>query len=105
MKLSEIAERLDLDMEDIKELMGLYVETTASDLKELKMAVESKNSEEVHKKAHSITGASGNLGLTELYEIAVKINSVARGNSLDGIESMVEEFSEKFNQLIKDLDL
>jgi len=105
MKLSEIAERLDLDMEDIKELMGLYLETTASDLKELKIAVESKNSEEVHKKAHSITGASGNLGLTELHEIAAKINSVARGNSLDGIESMVEEFSEKFNQLIKDLDL
>ena len=104
MKLSEIAERLDLDMEDIKELMGLYLETTASDLKELKIAVESKNSEEVHKKAHSITGASGNLGLTELHEIATKINSVARGNSLDGIESMVEEFSEKFNQLIKELD-
>jgi len=85
--------------------MGLYQETTESDLKELKKAIEAKDAEEVHKKAHSIKGASGNLGLTELHDVATKINDLARGNSLDGIEPMVDEFSEKFDQLVKELDL
>lgn len=105
MRLTEIAERLDLDLEDIKELMGLYLETTESDLKELKKAIKTKEIEGVHKSAHSIKGASGNLGLTDLHDTASKINDLARGNSFEGIEAMVDEFSEKFDQLIRDLDL
>ena len=32
MELEKLAERLGLDVEDIEELLELYVETTASDL-------------------------------------------------------------------------
>ena len=103
MRLDEIAKNLDLDIEDIKELLELYVETTASELKELKIALDAKKIEEVHKRSHSIKGASGNLGIMEIYDIVKKIDDLARENKCDGLDAMVEELSIKFNQLVEEI--
>jgi len=104
MDLKKIAERLGLDVEDIRELLELYVETTTSDLAQLKRAIETKNAELAHAKAHSIKGASGNLGLDEMYELAKEIDDRARVNSLDGLEDMVQVLQEKFNGLVKNFE-
>ena len=102
MELEKLAERLGLDVEDIQELFELYVETTTSDLAELKGAIEAKDAQLAHAKAHSIKGASGNLGLDEMYNQAKEIDDLARANSLDGVENMVHVLEDKFNSLIKD---
>ena len=104
MELEKLAERLGLDVEDIRELFELYVETTTSDLAELKGAIETKDAQLAHAKAHSIKGASGNLGLDEMYNPAKEIDDLARANSLDGLENMVQVLQEKFNSLIKDFE-
>ena len=104
MKLEKIAERLGLDVEDIRELLELYMETTTSDLAELKRAIEAKDAQLAHIKAHSIKGASGNLGLDEMYYPAKEIDDRARANSLDGLENMVQVLQEKFNSLVKDFE-
>jgi HPt (histidine-containing phosphotransfer) domain-containing protein len=102
MELEKLAERLGLDVEDIRELFELYVETTASDLAELKEAIETKDAHLAHAKAHSIKGASGNLGLDKMYQVAKEIDDRVRVNSLDGLENMLQVFQEKFNSLVKD---
>ena len=104
MELEKLAERLGLDVEDIQELFELYVETTTSDIAELKGAIEAKDAQLVHAKAHSIKGASGNLGIDEMYNQAKEIDDLARVNSLDGLENMVQVLQEKFNSLIKDFE-
>jgi len=104
MDLNELTERLGLDVEDIRELLELYVETTTSDLAQLKGAIETKDDELAHAKAHSIKGASGNLGLDEMYELAKEIDDRARVNSLDGLEKMVQVFQKKFNSFVKDFE-
>ena len=104
MDLNELTERLGLDVEDIRELLELYVETTTSDLAQLKGAIETKDAELAHAKAHSIKGASGNLGLDEMYELAKEIDDRARANSLDGLEKMVHVFQKKFNSFVKDFE-
>jgi len=104
MDLKKIAERLGLDVEDIRELLELYVETTTSDLTQLKGAIETKDAELAHAKAHSIKGASGNLGLDEIYELAKKIDDLARVNALDGLEDMVQVLQEKFNSLVEEFE-
>jgi len=104
MDLNELTERLGLDVEDIRELLELYVETTTSDLAQLKGAIETKDAELAHAKAHSIKGASGNLGLDEMYELAKEIDDRARVNSLDGLEKMVQVFQKKFNSFVKDFE-
>ena len=103
MNFDEIAKNLDLDIEDVKELLELYVETTTSDLKELKIALKEKKIEEVHKRSHSIKGSSGNLGIMEIYDIIKKIDDIACKNKFDGLDAMVEELSIKFNQLVAEI--
>ena len=102
MELEKLAERLGLDVEDIRELLELYVETTTSDLAQLKGAIEAKDAQLAHAKAHSIKGASGNLGLAEVYELAREIDDQARANSLDRLNEMIQVLEEKFNSLVKD---
>ena len=104
MELEKLAERLGLDVEDIRELLELYVETTTSDLAELKEAIEAKDARLVHEKAHSIKGSSGNLGLDEMYELAKEIDDRARGNSLDGLNEMIQALEKKFNSLVEDFE-
>ena len=102
MELEKLAKRLGLDVEDIQELFELYVETTTSDLAELKGAIEAKNTQLAHAKAHSIKGASGNLGLDEMYELAKDIDDHARVNSLDGLNEMIQVLEEIFNSLVEE---
>ena len=104
MELQKLAERLGLDLEDIRELLELYVETTTSDIAELKGAIEAKDAQLAHAKAHSIKGASGNLGLDEMYNLAKEIDDRARVNSLDGLEEMIQVLEEKYNSLVKEFD-
>ncbi len=102
MELEKLAQRLGLDVEDIEELLELYIETTSSDLAELKGAIEAKDAQIAHTKAHSIKGGSGNLGLENMYELAKEIDDCARVNSLDGLESKFKVLQETFNALAED---
>ena len=104
MKAKKLAENLGLEEEKFAELFGLYKETASSDLKELKFAISAGDAEKAHEKAHSIKGASGNLGLDELYETAKVIDDRARVNSLDGLEKMFQEFWESYEKLVKELE-
>ena len=103
MEVKDLAENLGLDVEDYNELFDLYMQTTSSDLEQLKSALDSGDAEKAHEKAHSIKGASGNLGLTELFEAAKAIDDRARLNSLGGLEKMVQEFSEKYEKVVEAL--
>lgn len=104
MELEKLADRLGLDVEDIQELLELYVETTASDLAELKGAIDAKDAALAHAKAHSIKGGSGNLGLDKMYELAKKIDDLARVNALDGLESIAQLMQETFNSLVEEFE-
>ena len=103
MQIQNLAENLGLDVEDFNELFELYVETTSSELEELKAAIDAGDAEKAHEKAHSIKGSSGNLGFNELYESAKAIDDLARVNTLDGLEAMVQELNEKYEKVVAEL--
>ncbi|RLB14131.1 MAG: hypothetical protein DRG35_05855 [Deltaproteobacteria bacterium] len=102
MQIQNLADNLGLDVEDFNEVFEIYRETTSSDLEELKRALDQGDAEKVHQKAHSIKGASGNLGLNELFELAKEIDDSARVNSLNGLESLVQAFYEKYERLVEE---
>jgi len=99
-EIAILAEKLGLDVEDIVELLELYIENVASDLSELDTALKAGDAAEVHKRSHSIKGASGNLGLNDLYEIACEIDNKARLNEIQGLDFMVQNFKEKYDGLV-----
>ena len=104
MDIKELAENLELDLEDFNEIFEIYMETTSSDLQELKVALRDGDAQKAHEKSHSIKGSSGNLGLNELYELAKQIDDRARVNSLNGLEDLVSDFYERYEKLVEDFE-
>ena len=104
MEFEKLAQSLGLDLEDIRELFELYVETTTTDLAELKGAIEANDAQLAHSKAHSIKGASGNLGLDEMYSLAKEIDDRARENSLDGLEGLIQALEQKYSRLVTEFE-
>ncbi len=103
-KISEVAENLGMEVDEIRELLELYVDTTRDDLTQLQAAVKAKDLTKAHEKSHSMKGSSGNLTLTELYELAKDIDDSIRSNHMDGIESKIERFALVFNAQAKEFE-
>ena len=59
---------------------------------------------DVFESAHSIKGASGNLGFHDIFAVAKEVEMNARENSLDGASEAVGTIRERIQQLALDLD-
>ena len=104
MDIKKLAENLELDLEEFSEIFEIYIETTSSDLQELKVALRDGDAKRAHEKTHSIKGSSGNLGIDELYELAKQIDDRARVNSLNGLEDLVRNFDEIYKRLVEEFE-
>jgi len=104
MGIAELAENIGLDLDEFAEIFEIYVETTSSYLEELKTALRDGDTKTAHEKSHSIKGATGNLGLEELYELAREIDDRVREDSMNGVEDMVNTFQEKYEKLVEDFE-
>lgn len=102
MRISELAENIGLDVEEFNEIFEIYMEITASDLQELKDALDAEDAEEVHRKAHSIKGSSGNLGFNELFQLAGEIDDHAQNYNLNGVDNLVHNFRDKYERLVEE---
>jgi HPt (histidine-containing phosphotransfer) domain-containing protein len=98
MNVDTLAEELGLENDELLEIAELYVETCASDFHKIQSAINEKNPQLLAEAAHSIKGASGNLGFTKAHQAAEKMETQARQGSLKGI-------AETANQLKSELDL
>lgn len=103
--ISEMARKLGLEEEELFPVMELFVETTISDLDRLRAGLQKQNTRTVLEAAHSIKGASGNLGLMVISEVAKGVESKARDESLEGASAAVEMISEEIDRLAGRLKL
>lgn len=99
MNIKELAENLGLEEDEYLELVELFIDTGMADIEKLLSAIEEGNAEAAAQAAHSLKGASGNLGLMEIYDVALKTEEEARNNSLDGIAESVQTLKEELNSL------
>ena len=97
MNFKELADNLGLEEDEYLELIELFIETGMSDLDKLGSAIEKGDAEESANAAHSIKGASGNLGLMDVYEIAMKIEQDARNGLLEGLSEPIEAIKGKLD--------
>ncbi len=82
-----MAERIGLDEADFVEMAELFVQVGCEDLKKLSAALQQKNCNGVMVHAHSLKGASANLGFTGIYELSRGVEANAKAMSLDGAEA------------------
>jgi HPt (histidine-containing phosphotransfer) domain-containing protein len=100
MNFKELGENLGLEEEEYLELLELFVDHSASDLERLRTAITQGDLDQATKAAHSLKGAAGNLGLTELFETAKKVEMDARDNRLERITESVSELEGKLDMLV-----
>lgn len=99
MNIKELAEDLGLEEDEYMELIELFIDRGMSDLDELQAAVGAGDAEKAASAAHSIKGASGNLGLMEFYGTAKKIEDEARNDNLDEATAAVKTLQKELEDI------
>jgi histidine phosphotransfer protein HptB len=84
MNTKKLAENLGLEEEEFMEIFELFIETGNEDLEKLFSAIHEGDMERAVQAAHSLKGAAANLGLTEIFEAAKKVEDMARNHHLSG---------------------
>jgi len=86
MELKTLAENLGLEEDEFLEMVDLYLETSNADYSAMEEAYRTNDADRLAERAHSIKGASGNLGFNEAYEAAKIIEETSRKGILDGLK-------------------
>ena len=97
MDFKKMGEDIGLDEDEFLEITELYLETSHSDLNKLLASIKEGDIAEVVERAHSLKGASGNMGFVEVYEIAREIEMNARNNVLEGTEEAISTIREQLD--------
>ena len=87
--LTYLAEAADGDVAFIDEILGDYLVEMARLLTELDQLLDGSEIPTLIRSAHTIKGASANVGAARVRDIAAKLEAQANKGSLDGGESLV----------------
>ncbi len=101
MNIKELADRLELEEEEYRELLVLFFETGKDDLKKLQSALNEGNIENIIDISHSFKGASGNMGFMELHQALEQIEYRADSNQMVGLAELFGGLKMKFEELKK----
>lgn len=99
MNFKELGADLGLEEDEYKELVELFAESGSSDFNTLQEAMATGDAEKVMRSAHTIKGASGNLGLTDVSETARIIEEGALNNQLADVSSAVQILKKHFEAI------
>ncbi len=96
MNFRELGAQIGLEEDEYRELIELFIESGGADFSNLRQALAAGNADQVMRSAHTIKGASGNLGLMKISEAARIIEESANNNCLDNLEPTVKKLKSLF---------
>ncbi len=99
MDVSDLASRLEIDEDEAKELVELFITTTLSDIEKIRKGISDNNPADVAAASHSIKGAAGNLGLDDIFSLTREMEMQAKGGNLDNFNAHVHDLEGKVNAL------
>ena len=104
MNLDDMASAIGFDKSDFIELAEMLLETSRSDLKTLISALNAGDIKQSALSAHSIKGASANLGFTEMATAAATLEQLAKNNDIPPIShhiTLIEDEMQKIDDALK----
>ena len=102
--LTELASNIEFDVEDYIPLLELFVDTTYSNLSDIRTASASFDSELITTNIHNIKGVSLNLGLNKIAGIVEQMSKLNKESYLVDIEAMVQECETELSYIRKLLE-
>ncbi len=98
--IEELANELEFDIEDVYELLNMFINSAMISLEEIKQAFSNQDIKGIRDGAHAIKGSAGNLLLNEIYLIAQRLEkSATEGKTMN----LVGDYRE-LEQIIEDLN-
>ena len=97
--LKKMAENVGLEENEYLSLLELFIETSTSDVSDLRAAIHDGDSKRVYEATHNIRGAAENLGIPEMPDIARQIELKAHKNILEGAEEATDSLVRKLGYL------
>jgi len=95
--LNELGEEWEL----LEEILGIFQESTASDLKSLRKAIDSGNSDQTIRWAHKIKGSAANINAEGVRKAACDIEISVRAGSMKETNALMENLFQQFDALIQ----
>jgi HPt (histidine-containing phosphotransfer) domain-containing protein len=99
MNFKELGEKLGLEEDEYRELIELFIETGGADYQKLLEGLAAGNADQVRSSAHTIKGASGNLGLLDVSEVASSIEASAMNHQLEKAGNAVDTLKRQFEAI------
>ncbi|RJQ83943.1 MAG: Hpt domain-containing protein [Desulfobacteraceae bacterium] len=99
MDFKALGDNLGLDEDEYRELIDLFIQSGGLDLVKLEQALTMGDADQVMRCAHTIKGASGNLGLTAVSAAARRIEEQSMHNRLEGLEEALRTLKFQFEAI------
>lgn len=99
MDFKAMGANLGLDEDEFRELIDLFMETGKDDYDSLQTALASGDGATASRHAHTLSGASGNLGLMDLHAAAKSIELAANNNQLEEASAQAAGMAEMFSAI------
>ena len=93
--------RLDGDRELFLELVDLFFQESGGLLSALDGAVQSQNSDELRVNAHTLKGASGNVGALVVQDISYALEQLGRSGTCEGAAAQVAALRDRIEEFRK----
>lgn len=99
MNLKEMASLIGLEEDEFFEIVELFLDTAASDIKKIEIARSDNDCNKIAEAAHSLKGAAANLGFTDLSDLSAEVENNARNQRLDNLERAILLLAEKLVEI------
>ena len=92
------------DREFFSDLFKTYYEDNSTRMDELQSKMNTNDAEAIEKIAHSIKGASGNIGADAMKEFAAELEKMGRESQLNEAPSIIESMTNEFEKIRSYID-
>ena len=91
----------DGDMEFLKKLVEIFKADFPERIERISRAIKEKDFKALNETVHSLRGSSGNLGLTRVYELALKLEHMGKAKNIEDADKTLDELKEKLEKFSK----
>jgi CheY-like chemotaxis protein/HPt (histidine-containing phosphotransfer) domain-containing protein len=97
--LSQLTEALGDEEEEIREILGLYLEQMSESIPQLDAAIESQDARKLKSIAHSCAGVSANCGMVRVVGPLRDLEQLGDAKNLDGARDLTHIVASEFDRI------
>lgn len=99
MDFKELGVNLGLELSEFRELVELFLVTAKKDLQKIHDGYHTGDCQTVAGSAHSLKGASGNLGFSELSMLAKQVEAKGSEEELSELDGIIEAIRHQIDNI------